>query len=66
MNYETQYLEILQEVMTLRRKLRAEQVKNTLAKLASKENKSFRLKKAWKTSSTLNSALTTVANASTH
>lgn len=44
MNYEAQYLEILIEVMTLRRQLRAEQVKNTLAKLANKENKSFRLK----------------------
>lgn len=43
MNYEAKYLEILQEVMTLRRQLRAEQVKNTLAKLASKENKPFRL-----------------------
>lgn len=44
MNYETEYTNLLLEVMALRRKLRAEQVKNTLAKLASKENKSFRLK----------------------
>ena len=44
MNYETEYTNLLIEVMSLRRKLRAEQVKNVLAKLANKENKSFRLK----------------------
>ena len=44
MNYETEYTNLLIEVMTLRRKLRAEEVKNVLAKLANKENKSFRLK----------------------
>lgn len=44
MDYETEYTNLLLEVMALRRKLRAEQVKNTLAKLANKENKSFRLK----------------------
>lgn len=43
MNYEAQYLEILQEVMTLRRQLRAERVKNTLAKLANTKIKTFHL-----------------------
>lgn len=42
-DYETEYTNLLIEVMALRRKLRAEQVKNVLAKLANKENKSFRL-----------------------
>lgn len=44
MNYETAYSDLLQEVMALRRKLRAEQVKNVLAKLASAKDKPFRLK----------------------
>ena len=44
MNYETEYTNLLIEVMALRRKLRAEQVKNTLAKLADKRDKPFRLK----------------------
>ena len=44
MNYEAKYLEILQEVMTLRRQLRAERVKNTLAKLAKATAKSQHLK----------------------
>lgn len=44
MNYETAYSELLQEVMTLRRQLRAEQVKNVLAKLADTKDKPFRLK----------------------
>ena len=43
MNYEAQYLEILIEVMTLRRQLRAERVKNTLAKLAKATAKSHHL-----------------------
>jgi hypothetical protein len=34
MDYEDYYLNSLKEIMTLRRQLRAEQVKNTLAKLA--------------------------------
>lgn len=34
MDYEAYYLNSLKEIMTLRRQLRAEQVKNTLAKLA--------------------------------
>lgn len=44
MNYETEYTNLLIEVMTLRRQLRAEQVKNVLAKLASTKDKPFRLK----------------------
>ena len=44
MNYETAYSDLLIEVMALRRKLRAEQVKNVLAKLASTKDKPFRLK----------------------
>lgn len=44
MDYETQYLEILQKVMTLRRQLRAERVKNTLAKLAKTHPKSQHLR----------------------
>lgn len=44
MDYETAYSHLLIEVMTLRRKLRAEEVKNTLAKLANKKDKPFRLK----------------------
>lgn len=44
MNYETEYTNLLIEVMALRRKLRAEQVKNVLAKLASAKDKPFRLK----------------------
>ena len=44
MNYETAYSELLQEVMTLRRKLRAEEVKNVLARLANTKDKPFRLK----------------------
>ena len=44
MNYEAQYLEILQEVMTLRRQLRAERVKNTLANLAKTDPKSQHLR----------------------
>lgn len=43
MNYETEYTNLLIEVMTLRRQLRAERVKNTLAKLADKKDKPFRL-----------------------
>lgn len=44
MNYETEYTNLLIEVMALRRQLRAERVKNTLAKLADKRDKPFRLK----------------------
>lgn len=44
MNYETAYSELLQEVMTLRRKLRAEEVKNVLAKLARAKSKAPSLK----------------------
>ena len=44
MNYEAKYLEILQEVMTLRRQLRAERVKNTLANLAKTHAKSQHLR----------------------
>ena len=44
MNYETEYTNLLIEVMALRRKLRAEQVKNTLAKLAKATAKPFHLK----------------------
>ena len=43
MDYETAYSHLLTEVMTLRRQLRAEKVKNTLAKLANKKDKPFRL-----------------------
>lgn len=43
MNFETEYQTLLLEVMTLRRQLRAERVKNTLAKLASTKIKSFHL-----------------------
>ena len=43
MNYETAYSNLLIEVMTLRRQLRAERVKNVLAKLANKKDKPFRL-----------------------
>lgn len=43
MDYETAYSEILKEVMTLRRQLRAERVKNTLANLACRTAKSFHL-----------------------
>ena len=43
MDYETAYSHLLIEVMTLRRQLRAERVKNTLAKLANKKDKPFRL-----------------------
>ena len=43
MDYETAYSHLLIEVMTLRRQLRAEKVKNTLAKLANKKDKPFRL-----------------------
>lgn len=44
MNYETAYSDLLIEVMTLRRQLRAEQVKNVLAKLAKQTAKSLHLK----------------------
>lgn len=43
MNYETAYSHLLIEVMTLRRQLRAERVKNTLAKLAKATAKSHHL-----------------------
>lgn len=43
MNYETAYSHLLLEVIALRRKLRAEEVKSTLAKLANKKDKPFRL-----------------------
>lgn len=43
MNYETEYTNLLIEVMTLRRQLRAERVKNTLAKLAKATAKSHHL-----------------------
>jgi hypothetical protein len=43
MDYETYYLNSLQEIMTLRRQLRAEQVKNTLVSLAKKREKSAHL-----------------------
>ena len=43
MDYETAYSELLIEVMTLRRKLRAEEVKNVLAKLAKATAKSHHL-----------------------
>ena len=43
MDYETEYTNLLIEVMALRRKLRAEQVKNVLTKLANKKDKPFRL-----------------------
>ena len=43
MDYETEYTNLLIEVMALRRKLRAEQVKSVLAKLAIKKDKPFRL-----------------------
>ena len=45
MDYETAYSEILKEVMTLRRQLRTEQVRNNLAKLARSTAKPFHLKK---------------------
>lgn len=44
MNYETEYTNLLIEVMALRRQLRAEQVKNTLAKLAKTDPKSQHLR----------------------
>lgn len=44
MDYETYYLSSLQEIMTLRRQLRAEQVKNTLASLAKQTAKPLHLK----------------------
>lgn len=44
MDYETAYSHLLIEVMTLRRQLRSEQVKNTLAKLAKTDPKSQHLK----------------------
>ena len=44
MDYETAYSHLLIEVMTLRRQLRAERVKNTLAKLAKTHPKSQHLK----------------------
>lgn len=43
MDYENIYLETLKEVMTLRRKMRAMQVKETLANLASVTAKTHRL-----------------------
>ena len=43
MDYENIYLETLKEVMTLRRKMRALQVKETLAKLANVTAKTHRL-----------------------
>lgn len=49
MDYETAYSNLLQEVMTLRRQLRAEQVKNTLANLA-KTHPSLNTCGTWKTS----------------
>ena len=44
MDYETEYTNLLIEVMALRRKLRAEQVKNTLANLAKTHAKSQHLR----------------------
>lgn len=44
MDYETAYSHLLIEVMTLRRQLRAERVKNTLAKLAKTHPKSQHLR----------------------
>lgn len=45
MNYETEYQTLLLEVMSLRRKLRAERVKSTLASLAKMDMKSLHLNK---------------------
>ena len=45
MDYEAYYLDTLKEVMTLRRQLRAERVRNTLAKLARLVAKPLHLKK---------------------
>lgn len=44
MDYETAYSHLLTEVMTLRRQLRAERVKSTLAKLAKTDPKSQHLR----------------------
>lgn len=43
MNYEDQCQSLLLEVMRLRRELRKSQLKNVLAALAAKPNKSYRL-----------------------
>lgn len=43
MDYEAFYLDSLKQIMNLRRQLRAEQVKNTLASLAKKREKSAHL-----------------------
>lgn len=43
MNYEDEYSKLLLEVMSLRRELRKQRVKNVLAALAAKPNKSYRL-----------------------
>lgn len=43
MDYEAFYLDSLKQIMNLRRQLRAEQVKNTLARLAKKRETSQHL-----------------------
>lgn len=43
MNYEDEYSKLLLEVMSLRRELRKQRLKNVLASLAAKPNKSYRL-----------------------
>lgn len=43
MNYEDEYSKLLLEVMSLRRELRKQRLKNVLAALAAKPNKSYRL-----------------------
>ena len=44
MDYETEYTNLLIEIMTLRRQLRAERVKNVLTKLAKTDPKSQHLR----------------------
>ena len=44
MDYEAFYLDSRKQIMNLRRQLRAEQVKNTLARLAKKREKSAHLR----------------------